>query len=246
MESDKNGIAFSKGELKLLRQYGSKDITNREFFGVHVHVKGESVCAWASNGRTMAVEINGIADGKFHDLECFVSMKFLIDGRKQLEGKELLRLGFSGASLHEASIEQAGIIRETLTSQNDMAIPDVTLPGICKQLKKPAARREKVHCMAIAPDYLKAAALAAEAAEEGQLVEIFPPSSPDGWVVFQVDGDKNTSIIGQVLANATVESVSEDGDDEEDEDEKPKARRGKKNGRQPNLSIVEEPETTAN
>lgn len=241
MDATKNGVAFNKGELRLLREFSSKDVTNREFFGVHVEVKKDRVFARASNGRTMAVELDGISDGKHHECELFVSMKFLIDGRKQLEGKELLRLGFSGASLHEASVEQAGIIRETLTSQNDMAVSDVSLPGICKQLKKPNARRERVHCMAVAPGYLKAAALAGEAAEEGELVEIFPPDSPDGFVVFQVDSEKNTSIIGQILANATVESVQGDEEEEEEEDEKPKGRRSRKsNGKQPNLSIVDE------
>ncbi len=236
MDANASGVGFSKGELRLLRQFGSKDITNREFFGVHVEVTRERVFARASNGRTTAVELDGIADGKHPEGEWFVTMKFLIDGRKELEGKELLRLAFSGASLHEAAIEQAGIIRLTLTAQNDAAMSDVSLPGVFAKLKKPNARRDRVHCMAVAPGYLRAAALAAEAAEEGQLVEIFPPSDPDGFVIFQVDSDKNTSIIGQVLANVTAEGLSGDDEDDDETEEGPKPNgKAKKKSRQTSL-----------
>lgn len=245
MDAKKSGVAFTKAELRALREFSSKEPTDRDRFGVQIQVEGERVYARATNSR-ICIEMEGISDGKLADNEWFVDQKFLIDGRKLLEGKQVLRLKFKGASLYEATVEENGVERDTLTSASDAAVSKPSFPAVSKTLKKPNARREKVHCMALAPAYLYAATLAAAAIEgkETQLLEFFPPSDPDGLVIFQVGTEKDTSIIGGILANVTAEAVEEGEDEEGEEEEKPKRGR-KKNEKQPELALVQPPDDAA-
>lgn len=232
MEANKNGIALTKDELRALREFASKEITDRDRFGVQFEIDGDRVYARATNSR-ICVQFDGISDGKHPSGEWFVEMKFLIDGRKELEGKQVLRLDFKGASLHDAFVEENSVRRGSWSSEQDAAVAQASFPQFSKSLKLPSKSREIVHCMALAPAYMKAVALAAAAVDE-ELVEFFPPSTPDGVVIFRAGSEKSTSVMGGIKANVTAEAVKEDEDEDDDEDEKPRGRR-KKNAKQPEL-----------
>jgi len=174
-----------------------------------------------------------MSDGALKDGEWFVDQKFLIDGRKELEGKQVLRLNFSGASLHEATVEENGVKRLSITSETDMAVSQCSFPKVEKTLKVPSARRDKTHCVALAAGYLKAIELAAAAVEE-ELVDVFPPAAADGLVIFRAGHDKQTSCIGGILPGVSEASVGGDEDDQEDDEEKPRRSR-KKSERQGEL-----------
>lgn len=237
MEANKNGIALTKAELRALREFASKEITDRDRFGVQFEIDGERVYARATNSR-ICIQFDGISDGKHPDGEWFVEMKFLIDGRKELEGKQVLRLDFKGASLHDAFVEENGVRRGSWSSETDAAVAQSSFPQFSKSLKIPSKSREIVHCMALAPAYMKAVGLAAEAVDE-ELVEFFPPSTPDGVVVFRAGTEKSTSVIGGIKANVTAEAVKEDDDEEEDDEDEKRKRGRKKNPKQPELPGAE-------
>lgn len=231
MNANENGIALTKAELRALREFASKEPTDRERFGVKFIASGDRCFARATNSR-ICLELDGESDGTLEG-EWFVDQKFLIDGRKLLEGKQVLRLKFSGASLHEACVEENGVERETLGAQQDAAIAQITFPPIEKTLKLPSARRDRAHCFALAEGYLHALRLAAAAVEE-EFVELFPPESADVLMVFRAGTERKTSLKGGILPGVTEESTR-DGDEDED-DEKPKRRRSKKDDRQTEIA----------
>lgn len=240
MHANENGIALTKAELRALREFAAKEETDRNRYGVQFETKGNRVFARATDGRR-CVEFEGINDG-LHVGEWFVGQKFLIDGRKELEGKQVLRLCFKGASLHEAVVEENGITRLTLTSEQDEAVAQTSFPEIAKTIKIPGPRRERPHCVTLAEGHMRAVQLAALAVEE-EMVDWFPPAEADGLLVFRIAHDKQTSCIGAMRANLSAESIVkasaiDEDDEEDDEDERPKRSR-KKNGRQQDLPGAE-------
>lgn len=239
MDAKSTGIALTRGELRALREFGSQEPTNRDMFGVQFTVEGDRCYARATDSRRCVV-FEGESDKELGDRERFVDMKFLIDCRKSLEGKQVCRLNFSGASLHQATVEENGVGRLTIERDEDAAIAQTSFPQIAKTLKLPGARREKPHCVALASGHLKAVQLAADAVEE-EMVDFFPPSEPDGLMVFRVGHDKPTSCIGGILANLSAESIlrpgDSDDDDDGDPDAKPRRARKGKNGKQGELPV---------
>jgi hypothetical protein len=233
MQASKKGVAFTKAELRALREFSSKEPTDRDKFGVQLEISGTRCWARATNGQR-CLEIDGESDGKHQDGEWFVSQKFLIDGRKELEGKQVLRLHFKGASLHDASIEENGKSRLTLTADADMSIAQTSFPSVAKKLKVPGPSRKLLHCLTLAEGHMHAVSLAALAVED-EMVEWFPPSDPDGMMVFRIASDKSTSIMGGIMLNASAEALKTE-DDKEDE-EKPKKK--PKDPKQGHLSAVE-------
>ncbi len=240
MEANVNGVAFTKAELRALREFSSKEPTDRDRFGVQVEIRGDRVFARATNSR-ICLQLDGESDGEQPDGEWFVDQKFLIDGRKELEGKQVLRLNFTGASLHEATVEENGVTRLTIQNESDAAIAQVSFPQVSKTLKMPPSRRDKVHCVALGAGYLRAVQLAADAVEE-DLVEVFPPSTPDGLVVFRAGTDRKTSLMGGILANVTEEAIRNEDDEDSDDDDAPKRSRRKKNAKQGELPGTEDAE----
>lgn len=236
MQANENGLAFTKAELRALREFSSKEETDRNRFGVQIEIKGDRCFARATDGMR-CLELDGQSDGTHGDGEWFVAQKFLIDGRKLLEGKQVLRLRFAGASLRKATVEENGVTRETISSEDDMAIAQYSFPQIAKTLKLPSKTREKLHCVALAAGHMKAVQLAAECVEE-EMVDFFPPSDPDGLLIFRVGDEKSTSVMGAIKANASAASIlrkgedDSDDDDESDDEDKPKKSRAKKNPRQ--------------
>lgn len=232
MDAKESGIALTRGELRALREFGSQEETNRDMFGVHFETLEQRVFARATDSRR-AIVLDGISDGAMGNREFFVDMKFLIDGRKELEGKQVLRLNFSGASLHQATIEENGVGRLTIERERDAAIAQFSLPKIAKDIALPGSRREKLHCATLSVGHLKAVTLASQAVEE-EMIEWFLPSEADGLLVFRIAHDKDTSCHGGFLLNLSAESILRPGDSEDDEDEDEKPKRGRKR-KQPEL-----------
>jgi hypothetical protein len=230
MRADKNGVSFTKAELEALREFSSKEETRRDLYGVQVIVKGESCYARATNS-VIGLQLDGIAH-EHPEGEWFVEQKCLIDGRKELEGKQVLRLAFEGASLLETEVVENDVVRLILKTPRDAAVAQHSFPDVDQMLRMPSKSRKPHHCYCISPRFQKAVALLGKAVEEEELIECHPPASPDGFIIFRAGSEKETTAIAFVKANVSAVSIA--GDDEEDEDgdeEKPKRGR-RKNSRQ--------------
>lgn len=239
MEAKENGIALTNDELRALREFGSKDKTNRDMFTVEFEVAGDRVFARASDSRRCVI-FEGMSDGSLGNNTWIVDMKFLIDGRKELEGKEVLRLNFKGASLRCATVEENGLERLTIERLQDAAVAQASLPKLVKDAKIPGPRRERPHCITLASGHLKAVELAAKAVKD-EMIDWFPPAEADGLLVFRVAHDKETSAIGGILLNLSAESILRPGDSEDDDEDEDKPRRRKgRNGRQQDLPTGDE------
>lgn len=230
MFADKNGISCTSKELRALLAFASKEEAQRDLYGVHFRIEGDKVFARASNGR-ISFQLQGIHDGKLKDGEWLVGRDFLVDGKKEIEGKQVLSLAFKGASLRDAVVRENGVARLTVQNEADAAISQASFPAIEKHTKIPSSRREIAHCMAIGAAYLKPVQYAADAVEV-EYIDWYPPKDADSPVVFVVGSDKDTSGIGCVMPMPTEGEEADEDDDEDDE----KPRRGRKRDpRQPEL-----------
>jgi hypothetical protein len=237
MQADKNGIALSRKELRALLEVAAKEQESRDLYGVHFRIEGEKVFARASNGR-ISLQFEGISDGKLASGEWLVTRKFLVDGKKELEGKQVLTLEFSGKSLHDGVIRENGVALLRVTAESDAAVAQASFPAIEKHVKIPSSRREIAHCTAVGSAYLKAVQYAADAVGV-EHVDWYPPKDADSPVVFVVGSDKDTSAIGCIMPVPTDAADADDEDGAEDgAEEKPKAKRGgRKSSR--NLELME-------
>jgi hypothetical protein len=221
MLADKNGISLSRKELRALLEVAAKEQESRDLYGVHFRVEDKKVFARASNGR-IAIQFEGISDGKLQDGEWLVTRKFLVDGKKELEGKQVLSLEFSGKSLHDGVVRENGVALLHVTAESDASVSQASFPAIEKHAKIPSSRREIAPCTAVGAAYLKAVQYAADAVGV-EHVDWYPAKDADSPVVFVVGSKKDTSAVGAIMP---VPTEGEDGDDDEEEsEEKPRTSR---------------------
>lgn len=234
MNSNDKGVALSGPELRALLEFASKEETDRNKYGVQITIEGTRVWARATNG-DVALELDGESDGKHADGEWFVHRHFLVQGRKLITGKQVLRLAFSGASLNSAIVEENSVEICTIEVPSDAAVSQASFPAVDKVVKLPARARTVAHCSALAGAHAGLIELI-EAAVGVEVSDFYPPKDADSlWVVVAGDG-------GQTVAKASLTprksaaATREEGEDSDgDEDEKPKRGR-KKASRQQELA----------
>jgi len=212
MKSTTDGISLSRKELTALLAFASQEETDKNKWGVHFRIAGEKVFARATNGYA-CFELEGINDGA-NDGEWMVARKFLVDGQKELESKQVLRLEFKGASLHEAAVLENDQELGRWQSAKDVAISQVTFPW--DGVKLPAANRKIAHCSAISTPYLKLVMLAAKAVDI-ETAYFYAPKDAGGAFIFTVGHDGKTSGLGSIVPLPVEAGASDDEDDEDEE-----------------------------
>jgi hypothetical protein len=213
MKSTSNGISLSRKELTALLAFASQNEAEKNMWGVHFRVEGEKVFARASNGYAH-LELEGLNEAG-PDGEWLVARKFLVDGQKELESKQVLRLEFRGASLHEAAVLENDVELGRWQSAKDVAISQVSFPW--DGVKLPSSSRKIAHCCAISAPYLKLVMLAAKAVGV-EIFYLYGPKDAAGDVTFTVGHEEQTSGIG-VIKPLPAKAKGEGDDDEDGDDE---------------------------
>lgn len=211
MKSTIDGISLSRKELTALLAFASQNEAEKNMWGVHFRIAGEKCFARASNGYAH-LEVEGINDHG-DDGEWMVARKFLVDGQKELESKQVLRLEFRGASLHEAAVLENDVELGRWQSAKDVAIPQVSFPW--DGVKLPSGNRKIAHCCVISAEYLKLVMLAAKAVGVPTFY-LYAPKEQDGDVTFTVGHDQQTSGIGVIKPLPAKAKGEEDEDDDEE------------------------------
>lgn len=215
MKATTEGISLSRVELRALLAFASQEESDKNKWGVFFRVEGDKVLARATNGYA-SFQLEGVNDGRKNQ-DWMVGRKFLVDGKKELEGKQVLRLNFKGASLHEATVLENDKDLGSWQSSEDATIRQVAFPWEDDEVKLPIERRKIAHCSAISTPYLKLVMLAADAVGV-EVAHFYPPDGNLGPMVFTVGDEKQTSGCGMIKplpAKSDEEDGDEDGDDEE-------------------------------
>lgn len=213
MKSTTEGLSLSRRELTALLAFASQNEAEKNMWGVHFRVVGEKCVARASNGYAH-LELEGVND-RGADGEWMVARKFLVDGQKELEQKQVLRLEFQGASLHEGVVLENDVVLGRWQSAKDVAIPQVSFPW--DGVKLPGGSRKIARCCVISAEYLKLVMLAAKAVGVPTFY-LYPPKEQAGDVTFTVGHDEQTSGIG-VIKPLPAKAVGAGDDDEDGDDE---------------------------
>lgn len=214
MKSTTEGLSLSRKELTALLAFASQNEAEKNMWGVNLRIIGDKCFARASNGYAY-FRLTGINDG-FRDGEWMVGRKFLVDGQKELEQKQVFRLEFAGASLHEGVVLENDLVLGRWQSAKDVAIPQVTFPF--DDIVEPNASRKIAHCFAGSAPYLKLVQLAAKAVGT-DIYYMYGPKLQGGDVIFTVGHDQDTSGIGLLKPLPAKEKGAADDDEDEDDEE---------------------------
>lgn len=217
MHCNELGIALTSAELGALLEFASREPTDRDKYGVQFQVKSDRCWARATNGR-IDLEADGSADGKHADGEWFIHRDLLVNGRKLVTGKQVLRLEFSGSSLHNVRVEENNIEISTLTWPSDAAVAQVSFPW--EKITLPPSNRDVAKCTAVGAAYLGLIEDVAKGAGV-EFVDIYPPKDHGGVLIFKVADKGETEWLGLIRPVPSAASTSKQGDDEA-----PKRKRG--------------------
>jgi hypothetical protein len=210
-----NGLRLSKSELRALLAFSSTDSSSK-FFGVHFKStqprdsQDQIVKARATDG---AVAVDAFGHSSLdRDAEWFVSRAFLVGLSKLADSTHHVLLKFSGASLHEAAVEDvAGSEVATFswpgTGAASSQISFADAEEWDKRLKLPS-RSRGVKCLE-----LKVASLALlsrlGAAAGNPAVECYPPPHDDDRLLVRAEGEDTTWVAVIDPAPAT-DAIGED------------------------------------
>jgi len=228
MDCTANGVGFTAEELRVLLKVAAKDDASRNMRGVHISVVEGQNRSWARvTDGDKSLELDGTSDGELNG-EWFVDRGFLEMAVRLVVGvKAVLRLAFSGASLHRAIREENGVETGSLEAPNDAAIADVSFPWNREALKLPSKTRRIAHCSAM-PGASAALLPVIQNALGVDTFDLYPPESPDHPWVFVVNADGQTTARGTLKTALSVASTTdEEGEEDPESEEKPK-RRGRK------------------
>jgi hypothetical protein len=214
MLSTPKGIALARVELTALLAFASQNEADKDKWGVHFRVEKEKVFARATNGYA-SFQLEGINEKRSLG-EWMVSRKFLVDGNKELESKQVLRLAFSGKSLHTGTVCENDKELGSWQSAADVAIPQVSFPF--EDVVIPAASRTIAHCSALSTPYLKLVMLAAKAVGV-EHAYWYAPAEALGPLIFTVGHDKSTSGMGFIKPLPVKEKGESGGEPDEDEED---------------------------
>lgn len=212
MKSNENGIALTGAELGALLKVASKEKNDRDKAAVLFIAKGDRCYARATNGQ-IAVEVDGDGDGDL-DGEWLVTRDFLEEAKKLVAGvKQIARLMFHGASLHEARIEENGLEVGSFHSPNDAAVAQHSFPNIDQSVKLPGGTRKKIaHCASIGIAYLSTIEAIGKAAGV-EFADMYAPKDRDSPFSFRCGDGGDTIWTGSI--NPLPTAASSAGDEEE-------------------------------
>lgn len=192
-----SGLRLSKPELAALLAFSADNQTS-SFYGVHFKAIGSAeedpiVKARATDGR-IAVDAFGHCTPGINR-EWFVSRAFLSGVAKLADSSHSVLLKFSGASLHEASVEDhAGMEVATFSVPGEGAAHAQMSFVHCEdwdmRLKIPT-RQRGVRCLSMKTGSLKLLAkLGAAAGVES--VDCYPPQHDNGRLLVRAEGNDTT------------------------------------------------------
>jgi len=188
MRSEKRGIVVNKAEIAALLEFASRDV-ERSLSNVQIRVEGSKLFAYATDGRRAIEAIGGVADGE--DGEWALGREYLAELRKLLGNDDRAVLLVSGASLHEALIEdEDGNQRSSLTWPKDAASTQTTIPVLRQAMAIPRGAK-RASCVSVPASQLGAIALVGRAAGWDE-VDIYVPKGRADPLVFRVDASPTT------------------------------------------------------
>jgi hypothetical protein len=193
-----NGLRLSKSELTALLAFAHTDSAS-PFYGVHFKAtmpdgKGDEVVKARATDGNVAVDAFGHS-GLGRDQEWFVSRAFLTGVSKLADSTHNVLLKFSGASLHDAAVEDAGGLEVATFSWPGSGAANAQMSFADteewdKRLKLPT-RTRGVKSLSLQAASLKLLAkLAAAAGVPG--VECYPPPQDDDRLLVRAEGDDTT------------------------------------------------------
>jgi hypothetical protein len=217
MHCNENGISLSRLELTALLDIASKEPSDRNRYGVLFRVDGDRCYARATNGEAMSVEAVGDSDAQHSAGEWFVHRDLLVNGKKLVTGKQVLRLQFSGASLNTVRVEENGVEISELHWPTDAAVAQASFPTIDDSIKLPASNRKMARCAAANTAYLVCIDKVAKAAGV-EFADLYPPKDKEGALVFRAgdDGERDTIWTGSIrpVPSNASSKAEEEPDDE--------------------------------
>lgn len=181
------GIIINKAEIAALLEFAGRD-TESALSAVQFRTEGDGLVVCASDGHR-CIEARGMVDKlkRRPDGEWALGREFLTELRKLLGADDRAVLVVSGASLHEAVVEdEAGEPRSTLHWPTDAASAQMTSPALRSVVQLPR-KSKRVTCMTLNPAYLASVALVARAAHRG-VVDIYVPETRESPIAFRVEG----------------------------------------------------------
>lgn len=212
MKSISQGLSLSRKELTALLAFAGQEEADKNKWGAQFRVEDKVCFARATNGYA-GFQLEGINDG-LPDGVWMVARKFLVDGQKELESKQVLRLAFSGASLHEGIVLENDVELGRWQSRQDVAITQISFPWD-DDFRLPNTNRKIAHCCAVSAPYLKLIMLASKAVGV-ELAHFYSPKEKDGDLIFTVGDEGSTSGMGYLKPLPVASAAAdEDGDDEE-------------------------------
>lgn len=193
-----NGLKLGKAELNALLAFAATDAAS-SYFGVHFKatLPGDSpdplVKARATDGRVAVDAFGHSSLGK--DQEWFVSRAFLAEVCKLADATHSVLLKFSGASLHNAVVEDGSGKEVAIFSWpgSGAAVAQTSFidgPEWDKRLKLPT-RARGVKCLTMKTGSLRLLARLGAAAGV-DTVDCYPPAQDDERIVVRAEGTDTT------------------------------------------------------
>lgn len=196
-----------KAEIAALVAFAAADKA-RELSRVWFGVDGDRIRAYASNGHA-AVEADGHSTGDVRG-EWAIGREFLEELKKLLGNDDRGVLMVSGASLHEARIEDKdGKERSTIAWPKDAASTQITIQALRNVVQLPSKTRDLARCSTLSGAYLALIELCTRAAGWG-FADVYPAESRLDPIKFQVGGGP----LGTTWTGAIMPAPSSDEADE--------------------------------
>jgi hypothetical protein len=207
MRYSESGLILKKAELTALLGFCSKDKERPHLCVVQFRVRDGRVYAYATDGKR-AVEADGHAVPTVVYNEWTVRRECLDQARRALDGSQVLRLGFSFASLNEAFIEEQGLEVASLSWPEDAASSQASFPAVDQIVRLPHASEEVARCAGIAAQYLADIRLMAKAANV-EAVDCYPPRTNRDPAYFRANGEDTTwtAVVMPALTEASEEEA---------------------------------------
>lgn len=213
MKCTENGIGLSKAELAALLAFAhpvDEEGKSSHMAVVYFRISEDHCWAYATDGHR-CVEADGESDTKHADGEWYVRREFLDAAAKLLDARGLLRLGFSGASLTEARVEnEFGDEVAVFQWPRDASPRQTSFPNVRGMFHLPShstACRATTLNTGFLADLKKVAKAAGRSG-----IDVFHPADPKGATYFRCSGDPTTVWTAVVLPmgeSATVEQGEE-------------------------------------
>ena len=193
MQFESQGLALTKLEITALLEFCGRDREQPQLCNVTFCVSEGRCRAYATTGMRSLEADNACEEGT--NGEWSVSRWFLAQGKQLLGKDQILRLKFSHASLHSATVEQDGKEVASLGWPEDAASAQASFPSEASQrIRLPPARRKVARSATFDPDNLAPLSAMSRACGSAR-VDWFAPSSPTDPVYFRCESETTWTAI---------------------------------------------------